>query len=103
MPKACAIRPLASLRLRTASASWSSIISRCVVSSPICRCCTRCVAFAIDDSQVVDLHCRKVLAELTQPPGAHIRIASPGWGDEALAKAQAAAQAAIAAAAEAVL
>lgn len=57
----------------------------------------------IDDSQVVDLHCRKVLAELTQPPGAHIRIASPGWGDEALAKAQAAAQAAIAAATEAVL
>lgn len=39
----------------------------------------------IDDSQVDDLHARKVLAELSQQPGVHIRLASPGWGDEAIA------------------
>ncbi len=39
----------------------------------------------IDDSQVDDLHARKVLAEVSQQPGCHIRIASPGWGDEAIA------------------
>ncbi|AHB79606.1 RusA-like resolvase [Mycobacterium phage Validus] len=44
----------------------------------------------VDDSQVDDLHCRKVLAEVAQQPGVHIRIASPGWGDEAIAEWQAA-------------
>ncbi|QFG08918.1 RusA-like resolvase [Mycobacterium phage MalagasyRose] len=43
-----------------------------------------------DDSQVVDLHCRKVMAAPSQRMGAHIRIASPGWGDDAIARAQAA-------------
>ncbi|UTN93268.1 RusA-like resolvase [Mycobacterium Phage Sunflower1121] len=44
----------------------------------------------LDDSQVDDLHARKVLAELSQQPGCHMRIASPGWGDEAIAAWQAA-------------
>ncbi|QTF82068.1 RusA-like resolvase [Mycobacterium phage Fefferhead] len=44
----------------------------------------------IDDSQVDDMHCRKVLAEIAQQPGVHIRVASPGWGDEAIAEWQAA-------------
>ncbi|QFG09456.1 RusA-like Holliday junction resolvase [Mycobacterium phage Yuna] len=39
----------------------------------------------IDDSQVDDMHCRKVLAEIGQQPGCHIRVASPGWGDAAIA------------------
>ncbi|QJD50474.1 RusA-like resolvase [Mycobacterium phage Chris] len=44
----------------------------------------------IDDSQVDDMHCRKVLAAVAQQPGVHIRLASPGWGDEAIAAWQAA-------------
>ncbi|ALF01437.1 RusA-like Holliday junction resolvase [Mycobacterium phage Enkosi] len=39
----------------------------------------------LDDSQVDDMHCRKVLAQIAQQPGVHIRLASPGWGDEAIA------------------
>ncbi|ASR87242.1 RusA-like resolvase [Mycobacterium phage LastHope] len=39
----------------------------------------------LDDSQVDDMHCRKVLAAIAQQPGCHIRLASPGWGDEAIA------------------
>ncbi|ASR85272.1 RusA-like Holliday junction resolvase [Mycobacterium phage SirPhilip] len=44
----------------------------------------------IDDSQVDDMHCRKVLAEVAQQPGLHVRVASPGWSDEAIAAWQAA-------------
>ncbi|ARQ95511.1 RusA-like Holliday junction resolvase [Mycobacterium phage Shandong1] len=40
----------------------------------------------IDDSQVDDMHCRKVLAEIAQQPGVHIRLASPGWGEAAIAE-----------------
>ncbi|WNM69013.1 RusA-like resolvase [Mycobacterium Phage TribleTrouble] len=40
----------------------------------------------LDDSQVVDTRRRKVLAEISQQPGVHIRVSSPGWGDEALAE-----------------
>ncbi|AVO22007.1 RusA-like Holliday junction resolvase [Mycobacterium phage Adonis] len=40
----------------------------------------------LDDSQVDDMHCRKVLAAIAQQPGVHIRLASPGWGDEAIAE-----------------
>ncbi|QFP94855.1 RusA-like resolvase [Mycobacterium phage Marshawn] len=39
----------------------------------------------VDDSQVDDMRCRKVLAEVSQQPGCHIRVSSPGWGDEAVA------------------
>lgn len=39
----------------------------------------------LDDSQVDDLRCRKVLAEVAQQPGLHIRLSSPGWGDAEIA------------------
>ncbi|AEK09880.1 RusA-like resolvase [Mycobacterium phage ShedlockHolmes] len=38
----------------------------------------------LDDSQVVETHRRKVLAEISQQPGVHIRVSSPGWGDAAI-------------------
>ncbi|WNM74153.1 RusA-like resolvase [Mycobacterium Phage Nergal] len=50
-----------------------------------------------DDSQVTHTERRKVIAEIGQQPGVHIRISSPAWGDEALAAARAAAEAAVAA------
>lgn len=44
-----------------------------------------------DDSQVTHTERRKVIAEIGQQPGVHIRISSPAWGDEALAQLRAAA------------
>ncbi|OHU71368.1 hypothetical protein BKG86_17085 [Mycobacteroides chelonae] len=43
-----------------------------------------------DDSQVTHTERRKVIAEIGQQPGVHIRISSPAWGDEALAQLRAA-------------
>ncbi|ASR86349.1 RusA-like resolvase [Mycobacterium phage Amohnition] len=40
----------------------------------------------LDDSQVTYTERRKVLAELQQQPGVHIRVWSPGWGDAAIAE-----------------
>lgn len=46
-----------------------------------------------DDSQVTQTDRRKVIAEIGQQPGVHIRISSPAWGDEALAQWRAASEA----------